>query len=40
MSLFNGEIYLDGAEYTDKGGIISTGVGIRKSVVIKNENES
>jgi len=26
---FNGEIYLDGAEYSDKSGIISIRVGIR-----------
>ena len=35
-----GKIYLNGAEYTDRGGIISIRVGIRGGVVIKSEDES
>jgi hypothetical protein len=30
ISLLMGKIYLDGAEYTDRSGITSTRVGIRR----------
>jgi hypothetical protein len=40
ISLLIGRIYLDGAEYTDRSGIISTRVGIRGWVVIKSEDVS
>ena len=39
-SLLMGKIYLDGAEYTDRSGIILIRVGIRGWVVIKSEDES